>query len=205
MSRIDDDSKRKTISDECLQDVKKFIILDVRAGFLNEQQIEEDIEYYLQYTWPYEPEVEKGAFQELVHELYEQYTSKGDSVYYKKLEQAFERLNRMGIVAEHLAGESMDEGFYNATEIARERYEEGEDIIGVCFYTNRSLIYLLEGITPVLYLSYGNCFKEPTAMEIGWMIVRELQQAGLEVKWNGQPEKKIGIYNLIWDKKYEKK
>lgn len=203
MIKVEDEMQEKTLSKECFLDVRDFIILSVRSGFFSEKQIEEEIPYYLRSIWPDEPMIEGASFHRLVQELYHRYHYKGTVVYYNKLKTAFERLNDIGVVAEHLAGENMNEGFYNTTEIAEEKYKSGKSIIGVCFYTKRSLHYLLKGITPMLYLSYGNCFSEPTAMEIGWIIVRELLEAGLEVEWNGQPEKKIGIKNIIWDKKYK--
>lgn len=117
---------------------------------------------------------------------------------YLKLDAAFGSLEKKGIISLHRAGYTSEEGFEDCNEIAGERHKKGEEVLGCCFYTLQDLEHTLcEGRT-LLYLSFGNYFENPSAEEVGEMIVGELEKEGLSVSWNHSAEEKIAVADFVW-------
>jgi hypothetical protein len=107
-----------------------------------------------------------------------------------------------GIVALHYAGYTQSDGFVDCNEAAVWLQEKGTKVIGCCFYTEQDLEHLLHGDSTLLYISFGNYFEKPTAVEIGQIIVDELKAVGLCVQWDKTVETKIAIKDFKWDKYY---
>lgn len=118
---------------------------------------------------------------------------------------AFQKLNEQGIVALHCAGYVQSDGFDDCNEIAADMDEGGETVIGCCFYTLQDLEHVLKEDTTKLCISFGNYFDKPTAVEIGKMIVRELEAAGFVTEWKQSADEKIAVRDMVWDKVFETK
>ncbi|MDE7312977.1 MAG: leucine-rich repeat domain-containing protein [Eubacterium sp.] len=191
--------------DEALAyDLEAQIILGVRAGFLSIDEIaEEGMEYISQEYPKVKNHISAGALQELVKGYWDEYANAGKQENYLKLACAFQKLNEQGIVALHCAGYVQSDGFDDCNEIASDMYENGENVIGCCFYTFQDLEHVLNEYTTKLRISFGNYFDKPTAVEVGTMIVKELEAAGFVTEWKQSADEKIAIKDMIWDKVYE--
>lgn len=193
--------------DEALADeLEAQIILNVRAGFLSNDEIaEECMEYILEEYPEVKSHISAGKLQEIVRGYCDEYANTGKQENYLKLASAFQKLNERGIVALHCAGYVQSDGFDDCNEIAAGMDEDGETVIGCCFYTLQDLEHVLDEDTTKLRISFGNYSDKPTAVEIGKMIVEELEEAGFVTEWKQSANEKIAIKDMIWDKVSETK
>ncbi len=190
--------------DEMLADELEEQIVDyVKAGFLSDDEILEICEEYIEEDYP--DDVDNITSDELldVIEMYrDKFQNQGSQENYLKLDLAFQKLNAQGIVSLHCAGYVQADGFDDCNEIATERHENGEKVLGCCFYTMQYLEHILHEESTLLHFSFGNYFDEPTAEEIGHMIVKEFEAVGFSVQWGQTADTKIAIKDMVWDKQY---
>lgn len=193
----------KNIDEMLAYELEEQITDYIKAGFLSNDKISEICREYIEEEYP--EETDKFTSVKLC-EMVKRYRSKfqntGNQDNFLKLDAAFSRLNKQGIVSLHCVGYVQSDGFDDCNEIATKRYENGERVIGCCFYTMQDLEHILHGENNLLYFSFGNYFDEPTAVEIGKIIVNEFEMAGFSVHWTQTADTKIAIKNLIWDKIY---
>lgn len=184
---------------DCADELKDMIISHVLEDCLEDEEIREECKEYMEEECPDALEELKedgltkivSAFRSVVKNIEKQES-------YLKLDAAFGSLKKKGIISLHRAGYTSEEGFEDCNEIAGERYEKGEEVLGCCFYTLQDLEHTLcEGRT-LLYLSFGNYFENPSAEEVGEMIVGELEKEGLSVSWNHSAEEKIAVTDFVW-------
>lgn len=188
--------------DEMLADELEEQITDtIRAGFLSDDEILENCEEYIEEEYPEEADNITGdALREIIATYRNKFRNTGSQENFLRLDSAFRNLNRQGIVSLHCAGYVQSDGFDDCNEIATERDKNGEKVIGCCFYTMQDLEHILHGESELLYFSFGNYFDEPTAVEVGRIIVKEFEAAGFAVYWTQTADTKIAIKNLVWDK-----
>lgn len=193
--------------DEALvYDLEAQVILNIRAGFLSMDEIAEESMEYISEEYPeVEDRISAGGLQELVKGYWNEYANTGKQENYLKLASAFQKLNEQGIVALHCAGYVQSDGFDDCNEIAAGMDEDGETVIGCCFYTLQDLEHVLKEDTAKLRISFGNYFDQPTAVEIGTMIVKELEAAGFATEWKQSADEKIAVRDMVWDKVFETK
>lgn len=193
--------------DEALAyDLEAQIILNVRAGFLSMDEISEEGMEYISEEYPeVKNHISADALEEVVKGYWDEYANSGKQENYLKLASAFQKLNEQGIVALHCAGYVQSDGFDDCNEIAADMDENGETVIGCCFYTLQDLEHVLKEDTTKLRISFGNYFDQPTAVEIGKRIVKELEAAGLATEWNQSADEKIAVRDMVWDKVFETK
>lgn len=186
------------IDENIMEELKQFIIMDVKAGWLPKKEIRRDCIYFLE-DYMYDTSVLKlEMFDELVEECYEKYKNEGTQTYFAMLCVIYEILESKGIVTEHMAGFTQDDGWPILNEKAHEKLENNEQVIGACFYTQQDLQRVIE--TGKLMFTYGNYFEKPTAKEIGDTIVEAIKTFNLEVEWDGSSNTRIAISNFKWDK-----
>ena len=189
----------KKSGNDCADELKDMIISHIVADCLEDEEIREDCIEYMEEEYPdaleklKEDELTKiiSAFRSVVINIEKQES-------YLKLDTAFGSLEKKGIIALHRARYTSEEGFEDCNEIAGERHEKGEEVLGCCFYTLQDLEHTLcEGRT-LLYLSFGSYFEKPSAEDVGEMVVEELEQAGLSVNWDHSASGKIAIVDFVW-------
>jgi hypothetical protein len=105
-----------------------------------------------------------------------------------RLDEAFEALNEIGIVARQNFSCCQNCG---TTEIWAE-VEQLSDAVGYAFYHFQDTEYVVQGHG--LYLSYGSVERTPAASRaIGQRIVATLRLVGLPCDWNGRLSQRIYI------------
>lgn len=195
---------KKILDEDCVEELEELIKDDIQAGFLSNEEIQEDCILYLEYNYPEDVEkVSKEDFFEIVLEYRGRFQNTGTQENYKKLDLAFGNMEKRGIVTAHFAGFTMEDGYDIVNEKIEEHYKNSEKIIGCCFYIMQDLMHVIHEDTTSLMFTFGNCFDKPTAEEVGKVIVEEFEKAGFIVDWNGSADKKIAILDFKWDKQYE--
>lgn len=195
---------KSKIKDECCADeLEEMIINYIKAGFWSNDKILRECEQYMKDFYRHECDnITKDDLLEIIEALRKEFQNTGNQENFLKLESAFKSLMKHGIVALHYAGYTQSDGFVDCNEAAAWLQEKGTKVIGCCFYTEQDLEHLLHGDSTLLYISFGNYFEKPTAVEIGQIIVDELKAVGLCVQWDKTVETKIAIKDFKWDKYY---
>ena len=195
--------------EDIIEDLETFqdeFIKLVRSGFFSKDELLEEafelLDMYISLD-ELEEEYEEEDLEDYVDEIIKLHQNKGEEVFFQTLDKAFKQLNQRGIVAEHYADHTSEMGYAAVMELVDEYLKKGKKVFGVCFYITQALDHVLEGDTTTLLLDFSSCVDSITTEEIGNIIVEELKAVGLEVEWNGSEEEKIGIRNVIWDKRCE--
>lgn len=195
---------KSKIDESCADEVEDMIISSVKAGFLSDEEIQEECEEYIEEEYPDDSEnISSDDLLKIVKEFRDKFQNTGNQENFFKLDSAFKNMEKHGIIALHCAGYTQSDGFDDCNEIASEYHESGRKVVGCCFYTLQDLEHILHEESISLYLSFGNYFNKPSAEEIGQMIVGELENAGFSTQWNQSSDTKIAIMNLAWDKQYD--
>jgi hypothetical protein len=118
-----------------------------------------------------------------------------------KLDEVFDSLNRLGIVALQNAGYTQSDGYEDIRQ-AFHQHGNKESVIGFCFYHRQDLNRVIE--SGDLYLAFGPIDpkrEETDGPRIGAMIVDVLKAAGLSVEWNGAFGQRILVKNFDWKRR----
>ena len=189
--------------DECCAfELEEMIIDEIKAGFLSNDEIQEQCETYIEENYPDLEQISGEELSEIIEEYRMKLQYTGEEKNFLQLDRAFHSMEEQGIVTLHCAGYTQSDGFDDCREIASERCENGDKVVGCCFYTMQDLEHILHEESKLLHLSFGNCFDNPTAEEVGQMIAGELRHAGFSVQWDGTADRKIAIENFEWDKQF---
>lgn len=194
---------KNNLDECCAFELEEMIIDGIKAGFSSNDQIQQDCENYVMEEYPDDAaHITSEELSQIIIEYRSRLQCDGSQENFLRLDGAFHNLERLGIVSLHYAGYTQSDGFDDCREIAAERLEAGEKVIGCCFYTQQDLGHILHEESKRLYLSFGNCSTSPTAEEVGQVIVKELEKAGFAVQWDGTADRKIGITDFVWDKQF---
>jgi len=195
---------KSKIKDECCADeLEEMIINYIKAGFWSNDKILRECEQYMKDFYRSECEnITKDDLLEIIEALRKEFQNTGNQENFLKLELAFHSLMKRGIVALHYAGYTQSDGFADCNEVATWLENKGEKVVGCCFYTKQDLEHILHEDSTLLYFSFGNYFENPTAEEVGQIIIGELKAIGFCVQWDGSAETKIAIKNFKLDKYY---
>ncbi|KAA5538653.1 ankyrin repeat domain-containing protein [Roseiconus nitratireducens] len=104
------------------------------------------------------------------------------------LDQLFERLNTLGIVAEQKCGTTQEDAWSDCAEIFQERKDRGEQLTGICFYTEqdqkRAVRYAQLNLG--IWGADEGGYRETVA--VGNQVKEAAESLDLPVHWNGQSE-----------------
>ena len=195
---------KSKIEDECCADESEELMTDyIKAGFWSDDKILKECEQYIEDFYCDECDnITQYDLLDIIKALRKELQNTGNQENFLKLELAFNSLMKRGIVALHYAGYTQSDGFVDCNEMSIWLEEKGETIIGCCFYTAQDLEHILHEDNTLLYISFGNYFEKPTAIEVGQIIVDELMAVGFGVEWDKTANTKIAIKNFKWDKYY---
>lgn len=115
-----------------------------------------------------------------------------------RLDEAFESLNAFGIVALQNAGYTMSDGLSDVAEVLHERERNG--MKGYCFYHGQDVERGVAG--DGLMIAFGDLDDDRTKKgEIGEIVKQMLEQAGLTVKWDGDPDNRLSLPLFDWKRR----
>ena len=115
-----------------------------------------------------------------------------------RLDQAFKALNSRGIIALHNAGYTMSDGIGDVSDVLRRRGRNS--INGYCFYHEQDVGRAVAGLG--LNIAFGDLNDDKAQRTtIGHLVQDVLQECGLAVEWNGDPEARLNIPKLDWKRR----
>jgi hypothetical protein len=116
-----------------------------------------------------------------------------------RLDQLFDMLNEMKIVAIQNAGYTMSDGHEDVGAIHKTK-PRGY-FVGYCFYHGQDLERVIEG--SVLHLAYGDMRDtEEGKAKVGNIIIELANKFDLKTNWDGNINKRIEIVDLKWQRRY---
>jgi hypothetical protein len=115
-----------------------------------------------------------------------------------RLDAAFDALNGMGIIALHNAGYTISDGISDVAEVLAE--SDRDKVKGYCFYHEQDVERAINAHG--LSLAYGDI--EDTAegkRAVGELVKAELERQGFVVEWDGDPEVRIDLPRIVWQRR----
>jgi hypothetical protein len=115
-----------------------------------------------------------------------------------RLDEVFDSLNNMGIIALHNAGYTMSDGISDVSEELATR--DPADVKGYCFYHEQDVGRAVDGYG--LWIAFGDIADtEGGKREVGQLVKAELERRGFVVEWNGDPETRLDLPKIVWQRR----
>lgn len=112
----------------------------------------------------------------------------------RKIAMVFHKLTQEGYIAKMNYACCTTCGFAELTDIAADLEKNGEKIKGIIFYHGQGEDYLWEdGSVYLKYKAYNNDSHAAT-IKVGECIVNKFREVGVNVEWDGNPNKAIMLY-----------
>jgi hypothetical protein len=122
-----------------------------------------------------------------------------------RIGEVFDNLCRKKIIALHNAGVTQSDAISDVREIYNELEEIGIQPIGYCYYHEQDLQRVIEpesGNSLIGFYGVDNDDQE-NALQVGHMIVEQLNQKGFTVRWDQTAGTRIEVENVRWEKVYK--
>lgn len=118
-----------------------------------------------------------------------------------RLDKAFVELCSQGVIALHNAGYTMSDGITEVADSMYERRRKGvKNIQGYCFYHSQDVERAVAG--GGLMVAFGDLDDNNSQKtKIGQLVKDVLQEFGLAVEWNGDPETRLSLPTLDWKRR----
>ena len=118
-----------------------------------------------------------------------------------RLDQAFTKLNELGVVSLHNAGMTQSDGYDDFREIYAS-HPRKDELVGYCYYHGQDLERVVRG--GPLFFCFGPCnaaLEETEGVKVGRMIANQLTDAGLQVEWDGTFDKRMRVSKFNWQRR----
>ena len=118
-----------------------------------------------------------------------------------RLRAAFDALERQGIVAREHWGLTLQEGIERMADLSLACDEADLPSHGYCFYHRQDTWSAARG--DGLQLAFGELQDPPelSATMIGNAVVQACRDAGLDVAWDGSPDRRIELPGFCWQRR----
>jgi len=181
-----------------LDDVRAFVSRQVREGFDSVHEIIEQTTHYAyekQGLEDLEPEIRRLVAEALAGHRRKQADWAGQTDC-DKLDQAFEALNGLSIVARQNFSCCLNCGHREIWDEIEE-VEKQHPVDGYVFYHLQCTEDAVESGT--LLMAYGSVEEDEECLQrVGHTVVHELRRAGLNADWNGSINSPITVNDLVW-------
>jgi hypothetical protein len=115
-----------------------------------------------------------------------------------RLDQAFDELNAHGIIALQNTGYEMSDGVTEVAEVLEER--DTSDVRGYCFYHWQDVEGAMKGEELLIAFCDIDSDDKVEKALVGRTIKDVFERFGLNVKWNGDPETRLGV-EIDWKRR----
>jgi hypothetical protein len=117
-----------------------------------------------------------------------------------RLDQLFQSLRAEGILAEHDAGFTKQDGWDTVLGLYKEEGGRRSDITGLCFYTSQDMEGAMEG--GGLWLAYGHVSGDGRkGRAVGNRLREACEGAGFTVEWDGSVRTRLLLKNFRWQRR----
>jgi hypothetical protein len=116
------------------------------------------------------------------------------------LDRAFEALERQGLIALHMAGNTQSDGLEEVEDAYGEAGGKKSNYAGHCFYTTQDQESALDGNG--LYIGFGHLSGDNVkGVEVGQMVRAALEREALTVDWDGTIGNRLLIKAFRWQRR----
>lgn len=184
--------------EEVLDDIRKFIAGQISEGFDSVHDIVENATSYaleIHDRDDLKPQIKRIAIElEAAHR--KEQIEWGPSTDCDRLNEAFDSLNRQGIVARQNFSCCNNCGF---TEIwdEVEKEEKTRTVEGYVFYHFQCVEHAIE--SGQLHMAYGSVEEDVEVLQrVAYKIIEELRRVGLNASWGGTDGHPIKVEGIVW-------
>lgn len=196
---------KQTMSED-KQFIFESIYMQVRSGFYNLEEIQENILEEVEENG-FGDEISEEWTHNHIHQLHEDLINESKSWEFptetERLIAAFDELSSVHkITALHFAGYTTEEGEYEVTEIERTLIENEEESAGYCFYHGQDLERAVQGDGLLIAFQKVDNTNDSITKEIAKKIVSVLQKHDLKTSWDGKATSRIELPDFKWSRIY---
>jgi hypothetical protein len=173
----------------------------IEYGFENQEEILENaLDMF------YHEEIDEEWLRENIEKAYKKRLAQEQAwpsiTDFDKLATAFDALGKDHILALHRAGVTRQDAMSDAWELHEAVQAQGLNPLGYCYYHAQDIGRAIE--TKRLLIGFADYDEEEKRkQEVGKRIVKRLEEQGIEVVWNGDPETRIEVRNFSWQKRHD--
>ena len=194
------ESEKVAMTDTTKNDILQEINISIKSGFYNKEDILANMEDYL-YEIPYDQKWVKEQIENAYSTRLKEQKAWPTVTDFDKLAQAFDILNKSGIIALHNAGYTKQDGEGDSEEIHDELLKKGIKIKGYCYYHWQDIERVVDDRH--LYIGFGDFnANDKDALEIGKEVAATLEKQGFKINWDKTVVKRIEITNINWQKRF---
>ena len=194
------DTTGYSMTDTLKDQILDLIHTSIKSGFMDTAEIFNDVNDVF-YEEPYnESWVRQQIKTQYSNKIKEQ--RKWPAVTdFDKLVMAFDSLNSSGIISLHNAGLTEDEAEGDCDDINGELTTKDISPIGYCYYHRQDVERVIED--GHLFIGFGDFNDDQSdVLQVGNKIVSLLQREGFKINWDKNPESRIEITNIKWQKRF---
>ena len=179
----------ETMDEDLVDEIEYLIELLTKSGFFSLDEIMEILDDQF-----IEEEIDFSGYDISLNDF--------SNENFSKLEDAFRKLSKEGIVAIHNCGFDIEEGVSDAFELEVHLTNNKFKADGFCFYTFEDVEEaVFDGMLKITFGDFEN--DEAKALEIGKTISRYLKEENFTIDWDESVNNQIEINPFIWDKSYD--
>ena len=179
----------ETMDEDLVDEIEYLIELLTKSGFFSLDEIMEILEDQF-----IEEEIDFSGYDISLNDF--------SNENFSKLEDAFGKLSKEGIVAIHNCGFDIEEGVSDAFELEVHLTNNKFKADGFCFYTFEDVEEaVFDGKLKITFGDFEN--DEAKALEIGKTISRYLKEENFTIDWDESVNNQIEINPFKWDKSYD--
>lgn len=182
-------------------EVIEFIKQEILFGFNNKEDI---LEAIWSVGFENEEQLDENWLKKIISDFY--ISRQNESKEWKKptdfdkLAKVFDELNRERIVALHKAGYTKQDGYSDVRETLS-LVKANVQPIGFCFYHTQDLERAIDPTIKNLFLAFDDIKQnDENAIKIKKLIVKKLNENGLQTEWNERTDERIKIKGISWQK-----
>lgn len=184
------------------------LMLDVKFGFDNEEEIFDNISFTFYGDEDYEEEMVEIQLMELISKYYQRHQI--DSLGWEfptdfdKLANVFDELTKKGIICLHNVYNRQD-GIDDCLFAIKVLTQKKIQVLGFCYYNSDDLQAAITSRRKSLILEFGSLRRGQEELDIiKKEIIRCIESNGLQINIKYPDSKKIEIKNMDWKKKPDK-
>ena len=111
-----------------------------------------------------------------------------------KIDSVFDELIQEGYIAEMNYACCRTCAFAELTDLAEDMEKDGKIVNGIVFYHNQGEDFLWKNGSVCLYYRAYNNDADAAYKEVGECIANKFREVGVNVEWDGNPNKAIKLY-----------
>lgn len=197
-------SGKKPDDEDALSETQKEVLHWIRTDVWSGEYDEDEVALIIEENLTEDDEIDAAWMREAIRREFAA-KRKEEKTWPKvtdfdRLELAFLTLEQQGVIALHIAGFTQSDGLDDVVQTYHEAGAEKPNYSGHCFYTTQDMERALDG--GGLCIGFGHLSgDDDKGVDVGNRLRVALEQAGLEVSWDGTIRKRLYIEGFKWQRR----